>query len=123
MAASAVTKTISQISSDQRNLNVRGTIAIAAGDYATPGLTLDLSSGDLPVSADPPLDVRIYSKNAATGLYVYRYTPGSNNTNGKVQIFTGAAAQSPLTELADGATPADVVADTIAFTAVFQKFV
>jgi hypothetical protein len=123
MAASAVTKTITQITEDQRNFTMRGVVAIGAGDYATPGLTFDLSSGDLPVSSAIPLEVRIYSVGAAIALYVYRYTPGTTNADGKLQIFTGAAAQSGLAELANGASPAGVTGDTINFVAVFQKFV
>lgn len=50
--------------------------------------------------------------------YVYKYVFGSDNTNGKLQIFTGAAAQSPLTELSAGAIPAGVSGDTIYFEMV-----
>lgn len=124
MAASTVTKTITSIDSTLRTFIVRGTLAIGAGDYATPGLTTDLSSGDLPVGS-PPLEVRIYSTKSpgAIALFEYQYTPGTTPANGKTQIFTGAAAQSGLAELADGATPAGVTGDTISFTATFQKFI
>lgn len=53
---------------------------------------------------------------ASTG-YVYAY----NKANGLVQIFTGAAAQSPLTELAAGALPAGVLTDIIEYEMSFAK--
>jgi hypothetical protein len=47
--------------------------------------------------------------------YVYAY----NKPTGLIQIFTGAAAQSPLTELAAGALPAAVLSDVVEFEAEY----
>jgi hypothetical protein len=47
--------------------------------------------------------------------YVYAY----NKPTGLIQIFTGAAAQSPLTELAAGALPAGVLSDVVEFEAEY----
>jgi len=47
--------------------------------------------------------------------YEYRY----NKATALVQIFTGAAAQSPMTELAAGALPGGVTADIIEYEAEY----
>ncbi len=44
---------------------------------------------------------------------------GYNKANATVQIFTGAAAQSPLTELSAGALPSGVTGDIIEFLAEY----
>lgn len=124
MAASVLTATADVYGIDEtlRNFIVRGTIAVAAGDYSTAGNTLDLSGLGVPSGVVPY--VRIWSKltPGAANLFIYSFAPGTTTANGKMQVFTGAAAQTALTELSAGAMPAGVTGDTIAFEAIFQKF-
>ena len=105
---------------------VRGTIT-PSGNYPTTGDTLSFASQDQIKSGSVPKDVRIYSAKptsaAQTNLFEYNYVPGTTIANGKMQIFTGAAAQTALTELSAGAYPAGVTSDVIQFTATFPKFV
>lgn len=49
--------------------------------------------------------------------YQYSY----NKLNGLIQIFTGAAAQSPLTELSAGALVAGITGDVIEFEAEYVR--
>lgn len=118
-----LTATITSVDTTQRNFTVRGTIA-ATGNYTTGGDTLSLQSGDVPVNS-APIEVRIQSQatSGPTNLFEYHYVPGTTPANGKMQIFTGAAAQTALTELSSGALPAGVTGDTIGFAAVFNKFI
>jgi hypothetical protein len=107
-------------------ITARGTLAIAAApNYAAGGITVDFSGLGLPTES-APLEVEIWSEpksgSAATALFLYSYLDGTNLTNGKVQIWTGAAAQSGLAELANGAVPAGVTGDTIKFKVVCKKF-
>lgn len=123
MSASVVTPTIDKIDNTQSLIHVYGSLAVGAGDYAADGLAVSFLG--LVIASDPPLSVEISSQplvaDATTGQYVYGWAKGTTQANGKMQIFTGAAAQSPLTELSDGATPAAVVADRIRFHAVFNR--
>jgi hypothetical protein len=52
-------------------------------------------------------------------LFEYSYAPGTTMANGTMQIFTGAAAQTALTELSAGNYPAAVLGDTIQGEAYF----
>lgn len=97
----------------------------ASGNYATGGDTLDLTAlfgtAGLPGYSYPtaslPEKVEILSANPTatpqTNTFVYQYVPGTTLANGKFQVFTGAAAQTGLTELSAGAYPAGVTGDTI----------
>lgn len=118
-----LTATVTQIDETNRNFVVRGTIA-ATGSYTTAGDTLSLAFGDLPVNS-APIDVIIQSRptTGPTNMFEYNYVFGTTPANGKMQIFTGAAAQTALTELSAGALPAGVTSDIIGFTATFQKFI
>ena len=96
-----------------------GTVAISASPatYATGGLVVTW----------PKTDNR-YDNNSGNpwwadfkGIagYVYVYIRSTN----KLQILTGAAAQSALTELTNGgAIPAGVSGDTVEFRAEFRRF-
>jgi hypothetical protein len=55
----------------------------------------------------------------SSGLYLYQYAPGTTLANGTMQVFTGAAAQSALAELAAGNYPANVLNDVIQGEAYF----
>jgi hypothetical protein len=45
--------------------------------------------------------------------FIYSYAPGTTLANGKIQVFTGAAAQAGLAELSNGNYPAGVLGDVI----------
>jgi hypothetical protein len=94
-------------------------------NYVAGGETIDLTqlfgTGGLPGYSFPtaslPEKVEMQSvlptASPQTGLFEYQYVPGTTLANGKIQVFTGAAAQSALTELANGNYPAGVLADQI----------
>lgn len=104
-----------------------------ANPYVAGGDTLDLTqlvslTGGAPGATLPTFEsvalVRILSArpNLATGyagLFLYQYAPGTTLKNGTMQVFTGAAAQAALTELAAGNYPANVLNDTIIGEAYF----
>lgn len=130
MSASAVTGTVTFINPTVKTLEMYGTLAIGAGDYAAGGLVVNIlnftyGKGQGPLPCLPPIEVEIYSQpvvaSHAAAKFLYSWLTGSSLANGQVQIFTGAAAQSGLAELADGATPAGVTGDTLLFKMVFPK--
>jgi hypothetical protein len=105
-------------------LHVYGTIT-ASGSYTTAGDALTFAGFDQIKTDQIPVQCVIYSARPAsspqTNVYEYQYTPGTSISTGKMQVFTGAAAQTALTELSSGAYPAGVTGDTINFHAVFPK--
>ena len=62
-----------------------------------------------------PDDMEIHSVSGSGFIYVY------NKAFATIQVFTGAAAQAALTELAAGATPAGVSGDIVHFVATWAK--
>ena len=102
-----------------------------SGDYPTGGDPLDLTqlfgAGGIPGLTLPtrslPLKVTLISAKPAaapqTNMFVYNFAPGTTLSNGTMQVMTGAAAQTALTELSAGAYPAGVLADTILGEAVY----
>jgi hypothetical protein len=104
-----------------------------ANPYVAGGDTLDLTQlfsltsgapGQVLPTFDLPVLVRILSARGklATGYagqFDYQFAPGTALNNGTMQIFTGAAAQSPMTELTAGNYPANVLNDTIIGEALF----
>jgi hypothetical protein len=122
------------ITEDQDTLTLWFTLAFAVGTvYAAGGIPVDLTQlfavgnaapgASLPTGANPLTPVSLESSRTPgqANLYVYHYVPGTNATNGTVQIFTGAAAQTGLTELTAGAIPAGVSGDTISGKVTFPK--
>ena len=108
--------------------HIFGTIAVSASPatYTAGGIALTLAGFDGIKSGYAPFRSRIDSQVAAgsgaTALYVYHFLPGTTLANGKLQIFTGAAAQSGLTELTDGASiPAGVSGDSIVAEFLFAR--
>jgi hypothetical protein len=110
---------------------VIGKVALT-GSYVAGGVTFDLTTlfalaGSGPGKSIPssalPAYIRFWSGQTAvaaqTGLYVYNFAPGTTLANGKLQLFTGAAAQSALTEFTAGVFPAGVLADVIYFEVAF----
>jgi len=113
------------------NVNTPGN----ANPYVAGGDTLDLTGlnallGGMPGQVLPtfelPVKVEIQSirpKGAANSgnLYVYSYAPGTTLQNGAMQVFTGAAAQTALTELSAGNYPAGVLNDSIQGEGIFVQ--
>jgi hypothetical protein len=105
----------------------------ASGNYPAGGDTLDLTALFGVLSSAPglslpsfelPMDVDIKSWRPAGGansgnLFLYQFCPGTTLANGTMQVLTGAAAQTALTEFTAGAYPAGVTTDTIKAIASF----
>jgi len=116
MAVSTLTVAVKQTWSDGKMLHVIGTITIQAspGTYPTGGFTLNLNDPLIKAQRTPVVCyITPQALQGAQALYEYTYVPGSNNTNGKLKIFTAGA------EVAAGATPAGVSGDIILFEALF----
>lgn len=127
MAVATAVPTITFVETTQDAIHVHGTLAVGASPltYATKGITLSFAGLDLIKSSSAPIKVYIMSQApagyGAANMYEYSFNPGTTQANGLMQIFTGAAAQTALTELSAGAVPAGVSGDTIVFEAIFQK--
>lgn len=70
-----------------------------AGNYATHGVTLDLSQLGIP-SEFPPTDFHIFETPAAGSScsgYDYSFVPGTTQANGVVQSFLGGVEQTNAT--------------------------
>ena len=100
---------------DGKRIHVTGTIA-ASGNYATGGDALDLSQSPVVASAQPPI-------NGIDGLagYDYVFMPGAAMNSNKVKIFQQGAAAGAFPELAAGAYPGAITADSITFYGIFKK--
>lgn len=99
-------------------LHVYGTIK-ATGNYPALGDVLNLSGFDQIKTDVPPTQINIKSQKATTNVFQYSGIPGATLAACAMQVLTGAAAQSGLTELSAGAYPAGVTGDVIAFEAIF----
>lgn len=95
---------------------VLGNLAFSASPdtYSTGGVPVNLAIPQIKATRTP---IVVYIQGLSG--YSYVYVPGSNASNGAVKVFTGAAGQSPFTELAAGAIPAGISGDTITFEAFF----
>jgi len=99
--------------------------------YVAGGDTLDMtqlfnllssSPGQVLPSFETPIEVRLRSQPNAPGPaaeFKYRFCQGATLQTCTMQVLTGAAAQSGLTELSAGNYPAGVLADVIVGTAEF----
>ncbi len=83
---------------------------------SAPGLTLPTAEAVAKVELQ---SARTIGATGSAGLYLYQYAPGTTLSNGGIQVFTGAAAQSALAELSAGAYPANVLNDVISGEAYF----
>lgn len=96
-------------------------ISVSPGTYATGGLAISWASelikaaGATAATLPIPTDVIFY--DASGSGFDFRWNKATN----KIQVFTGAAAQSALTELTAAATPAGVSGATIRFMARFPR--
>ena len=114
MATSVVTTTINAHNPVGKWQMVIGTLAIAAGDYTTGGLTISFANTEIKSSL-PPVTGFIGGKAG----YIYSYVPGATKNVGILLIFQSAAASNPMSELPAAATPGAVVADSIYFFGFF----
>ena len=109
MAASSLTPTLVKRTKTSGELTGIFTLAIGAGDYAAGGLAFTSTfSQKAGFTSRKPDWVTVIGISGYFYEYVY--------STGKLQIRaqTNAAAEdAPLGEIADGATPAGIVADTI----------
>jgi hypothetical protein len=126
MAAATTTLTVTSTTEDQKTLTVFGTLTWSASPatYTAGGNVMSFLGFDDIKSGSLPLWVDVVSAKTAGGLnlYIYSYSPGTTQGNGTLQIFTGAAAQTALTELTNGAAiPSGVSGDTIIFKAIFPR--
>lgn len=103
------------------NYHVTGTIAIDASplEYRTGGLVLNMNQAAIKASRKP---LRVTISGIAG--YVYSYSPGTDNSDGKLMIFAQTASASeddPLGQLANAvAIPAACSGDTLSFTAAYK---
>ena len=84
--------TVTRIDATQSLVVAYGDITLA-GNYATNGVTLDLSSLGVPAAAKP-LRVELWSEvsqGAAALKDAYAYIPGTEQSDGKVQIVVNNA--------------------------------
>ena len=119
---------LNAIENTQKSVWVRGSVSIGASPltYTTGGITMSFTAILEQIKSDlVPTYVRVWSQpaaaSAAANQYVYTFLPGTTLANGVLQIFTGAAAQTALTELSAGAIPSGVSGDTIVFEGVFVR--
>lgn len=103
---------------DGKRIHVSGTV-LACGNYATNGDTLDLSQSPLVASTQPPISGTAWMDGLAG--YDYVFIPGSALNSNKVKIFQQGASAGAFPELAAGAYPGGITADTITFYGIFKK--
>ena len=120
MAAATATPTVVSTDWTGNELIVRGTVAFsaAADTYTTKGVPMSFAGVQ---SGSLPTEVRFYVTSAPTNLYYYNYAAGTTQANGAVQIFTGAAAQTGLTEYTSGSALTNPFLDSISFVAYFPR--
>jgi hypothetical protein len=103
---------------DGKRIHASGTVA-ASGNYATGGDTLDLSQFPILASSQSPIQGTAWLDGLAG--YDYVFSSGSALNNGKVKIFQQGASAGAFPELAAGAYPSAITADTITFYGIFKK--
>jgi len=135
MAQATATLTVlpfpSGIENSQRRVHVLGNVAVtvspatyAAGGIGAPttlnwtGMLESSTNQAVLLNTNKTTPLMAYFTSAGGSGYVYSW----NQANNKLQIFTGATAQSPLTELTNAAAiPAAVSSDVIVFEAEFLR--
>jgi len=103
---------------DGKRVHVSGTVA-ATGNYVTSGDTLDLSQVPIIASTQPPIQGTAWMDGLAG--YDYVFLPGAALNANKVKIFAQGTAAGAFPELAAGAYPGGIIADTITFYGIFKK--
>lgn len=128
VATFALGSGLNAVDTTERSIILRGTVVIGVSplQYVTAGILADLTAlGDALKSGQLPTSVRVWSMpttaSPETNQYLYLFCLGTTQANGKLQVYTGAAAQTALTELSAGNIPAGVSGDAIVFEAVFPR--
>ena len=103
---------------DGKRVHVSGTVT-ASGNYVTGGDTLDLSQVPVIASAQPPIQGTAWMDGLAGFDYVF--APGATLNTNKVKVFAQGTAAGAFPELAAGAYPGAITADTITFYGIFKK--
>ncbi|HEV2287397.1 MAG TPA: hypothetical protein VGR81_00425 [Candidatus Acidoferrales bacterium] len=105
---------------DGKRIHVAGTIS-ASGNYATGGDTLDLTEiGSLGIpTTQPPIQGTAWMDGLAG--YDYVFSSGTAINSNKVKMFEQAGSAGAFAELASGAYPAAISADTITFYGIFPR--
>lgn len=115
MSASA--QFVSEVSRTEGGLHeVYGTVTISPDPavYLTGGIPLNF--GGIRATR-PPIRVVVEGRSG----YSFRYAKGTTASNGKILVFTGSAAQSPMAQLSNNTTiPAALSGDTISIIAIFK---
>ena len=114
----ALTFTLVDSWDDGKRIHVSGTV-LASGNYAANGDTLDLSQSPLVASTQPPISGTAWMDGLAG--YDYVFIPGAALNSNKVKIFQQGASAGAFPELAAGAYPGAITADTITFYGIFKK--
>ncbi len=103
---------------DGKRIHVSGTI-VPSGNYTTRGDTLDLSQVPLAASDQPPVQATGWMDGLAG--YDDVFYPSATMNRNKVKIFQQGSAAGAFPELAMGAYPGAIMADTITFYGIFKK--
>src|SRR5277367_2653882 len=106
----ALTFTFVDTWDDGQRIHVAGTAA-ASGNYSTSGDTLDLSQFPVMAATQAPVQGTAWMDGLAG--YDYVFIPGAALSNSKVKIFQQGASAGAFPELAAGAYPSAITADTI----------
>ncbi len=114
----ALTFTLVDTWDDGKRVHVTGTV-VASGNYSTSGDTLDLSQFPLVATTQPPIQGTAWMDGLAG--YDYVFYPGAAMNSNKVKIFQQGASAGAFPELAAGAYPSGITADTITFYGIFKK--
>ena len=128
MLKASISTGIAQIDSTQNRFSVFGQITVS-GSYVVNGDTLDLSQLDTygggPSTLAPPYSVQIWEQQSGGNSgWVYNFIPGTNLTNGVVQLFgTNGAAGSGLAQPGAVTYASISVPATLYFEAIFASFV
>lgn len=93
---------------------------VFSGNYTTGGDTFDLTSlAPLEGVSQLPLNVSISSQNpSGMSGFFYDYRPGTNLSNGKVQV-SQTGNNNPKQEISQAGYPAGVTGDTVVGVACF----
>jgi hypothetical protein len=103
---------------DGQRIHVAGTVT-ASGSYTTGGDTIDLSQNPLVASTQPPIQGTAWMDGLAG--YDYVFYPGTAMNSGKVKVFQQGSSAGAFPELAAGAYPSPIAADSITFYGIFKK--
>ncbi len=103
---------------DGQRIHVAGTVS-ASGSYTTSGDTIDLSQNPLVASTQPPIEGTAWMDGLAG--YDYVFYAGTAMNNGKVKVFQQGTSAGAFPELAAGAYPSSITADSFTFYGIFKK--